>query len=776
MRKIFLLLLTLVAAHFSFAQKEADSIRQALKKATREKKVMLLLSVNQVNFAWKGKEMVDSTYYYAKAAYDLANKIGFLKGKGFAAKRLAEWSTSWSRDCPRALTFAKEAVSIAEQVKNDTLLAQAYFCYAGTLQCEDLEKNFDEVISAFKKAAAACKSAGDKQAEGMAYWYICSMLSGKGNYDDGFDYCQNALALTKAAAKPVKGTTADDFWGHQLVEFSLLNMASLYVAAGDNETAADYIKQSIAYQKEMTPCCPLDDAVADLYNKMKQPDAALNVLSTIPEKHRNAFYTKQLKGQSLLLKKEYSEAIKLFNEALPDVKKTNRFHTYSKLMIDLANAYAGVKNYNAALQSAIEGVKEADQNNIGPYQVEGYKVLSEIYRALNNDKAAYEYLEKYTKLKESILNNQLYWRLNNYKKAAIDAKKSAELGLLKKNNLIKEQQLKEQLLLKNQSEARLLLIDKYYKIKDQQLLIKDQTLKEQRLLSEKKETELALSDKENKIKDQKLKQQSFIRNALIAGLFLLLIVSVLSFRSLSWKRKNEKLESQKKQTELHQKATELEMQALRAQMNPHFIFNCLSSINKFILKKESQAASDYLTRFSRLIRRVLTNSQLSLIPLSDEIEMLKLYLDMERLRFDNAFDYNIVYANTIEPETIYIPPMLLQPFCENAIWHGLMHKEEKGKLEIEMSVQNGELHCVIADNGIGRTRASELRSKSGEKQKSFGLKITTERLALFNNDKNTKSYYQTEDVYDPRDNIAGTKVKLVIRYKDAVQNLVNEVV
>ncbi|MEO7293904.1 MAG: histidine kinase, partial [Ginsengibacter sp.] len=340
-------------------------------------------------------------------------------------------------------------------------------------------------------------------------------------------------------------------------------------------------------------------------------------------------------------------------------------------------------------------------------------------------------------------------------------------------NLIKEQQLKEQLLLKNQSESKLSLLGKDFKIKDQQLLIKDQTLKEQTLLSEKKETQLALADKENKLKDQKLKQQSFIRNALIAGLFLLLVLGVLFFRTLAWKRKNEKLESQKKQTELNQKATDLEMQALRAQMNPHFVFNCLSSINKFILKNESRDASDYLTRFSRLIRMVLTNSQLSMIPLNDEIEMLRLYLDMERLRFSNSFDYNIVYANTIEPETIYIPPMILQPFCENAIWHGLMHKDGKGKLDLVVRTNNKYLECTITDNGIGRAKAAELKSKSGEKQKSFGLKITTERLALFNNEKVVNTFYNSEDVLDNKGNVAGTEVTLHIKYKNDIHQLIS---
>jgi LytS/YehU family sensor histidine kinase len=200
-----------------------------------------------------------------------------------------------------------------------------------------------------------------------------------------------------------------------------------------------------------------------------------------------------------------------------------------------------------------------------------------------------------------------------------------------------------------------------------------------------------------------------------------------------------------------------------------FIFRNLSlkrSINKFILKNDTDTVSDYLTRFSRLIRMVLTNSQLSVIPLADEVEMVRLYLDMERLRFSDSFDYNIIYENTIEPETIYIPPMLLQPFCENAIWHGLMHKQGPGKLDVSMSIRNSNLQCIIADNGIGRVKASELRSTSATKQKSFGLKITTERIALFNHEQATDNFYRIEDLLDDEGNIAGTKVVLNIRCKN----------
>jgi len=226
------------------------------------------------------------------------------------------------------------------------------------------------------------------------------------------------------------------------------------------------------------------------------------------------------------------------------------------------------------------------------------------------------------------------------------------------------------------------------------------------------------------------------------------------------------------QLENEKKQAELEMQALRAQMNPHFIFNCLSSINRFILKNESKIASNYLTRFSRLIRMVLMNSQKSLIALDDELQMLEIYLEMERLRFKNSFDYAITFLNAIDSDNVFIPPLLLQPFCENAIWHGLMHKEGPGRLDIELSIENNILNCIITDNGVGREKAEEMNSKTAEKEKSMGLKITTERLALLNKEKGIYTSYDMEDLKDENGNATGTKVILRISFKESIEELV----
>lgn len=211
---------------------------------------------------------------------------------------------------------------------------------------------------------------------------------------------------------------------------------------------------------------------------------------------------------------------------------------------------------------------------------------------------------------------------------------------------------------------------------------------------------------------------------------------------------------------------ELEMQALRAQMNPHFIFNCLSSINNFITKNETEAASDYLTKFSRLIRTVLNNSKRSYIPLEDEMQMLGLYLEMEQLRYKQAFTWCIHMDPGIEAKDLFIPPLLFQPFVENAVWHGLMHKTEPGWLKISIRAEGNTLVGIVEDNGVGRSFAKAAESKSVEKNKSMGIQITRQRLTLINGNAGpTENDFVIEDLFDEAGHATGTKVILRIKPK-----------
>jgi LytS/YehU family sensor histidine kinase len=198
-------------------------------------------------------------------------------------------------------------------------------------------------------------------------------------------------------------------------------------------------------------------------------------------------------------------------------------------------------------------------------------------------------------------------------------------------------------------------------------------------------------------------------------------------------------------------------------MNPHFIFNCLNAINRFILGHETEAASDYLTKFSRLMRMIMNHSRHSYVSLAEEIEMLQLYLGMEQLRFKNAFDYRIDVDPELDTDEVRIPPLLIQPFVENAVWHGLMHKEDRGSLLIRLRVEGNVLTCVIRDNGIGRQRAGMLRSKSAEKHKSMGMQITAERMALLTGPGDSKPFFKIEDLYDETGASLGTQVTLTIK-------------
>lgn len=208
--------------------------------------------------------------------------------------------------------------------------------------------------------------------------------------------------------------------------------------------------------------------------------------------------------------------------------------------------------------------------------------------------------------------------------------------------------------------------------------------------------------------------------------------------------------------------SKVEMGALRSQMNPHFIFNCLNSIDYYILKNETDKASDYLNRFSRLIRLILQNSRSNQVNLKDELEALKLYIEMETLRFQGQFLYSIQLDKGLLPVNYEIPPMLLQPYVENAIWHGLLHSDRPGRLDIILSMEENSLICHITDNGVGRDASQGINVKSSLKTWSMGTKITEDRLALFEKLYHNEATVNIIDLKDAAGRASGTRVELSI--------------
>jgi ligand-binding sensor domain-containing protein len=207
---------------------------------------------------------------------------------------------------------------------------------------------------------------------------------------------------------------------------------------------------------------------------------------------------------------------------------------------------------------------------------------------------------------------------------------------------------------------------------------------------------------------------------------------------------------------------ESQLMALRAQMNPHFIFNCLNSIQECIVTEKYAEASKYLNKFSKLFRTVLHNSGKDLITVDQERQVLQLYLELELMRFEGSFSYEIIMDPLLEEDQIALPSMLLQPYVENALWHGLLHKDRDRKLVIEFKLIDEEIFlCRIEDNGIGREKSFELKANSAryKQHDSQGLRITKDRIDLLNKQGNHANLTIT-DLYDDHGNASGTRIEI----------------
>jgi len=249
----------------------------------------------------------------------------------------------------------------------------------------------------------------------------------------------------------------------------------------------------------------------------------------------------------------------------------------------------------------------------------------------------------------------------------------------------------------------------------------------------------------------------------ITLIIFFIIVSVGIVFYVREKKIIEKHIQDKNKAATEKKIIELELRALRSQMNPHFIFNVLNSIQHYIIVNDFRSTNKYITSFAKLIRTVLHLSEKSKITIQEEIDMLNLYMNLETMRFDEQFSFEIDVSKSIDVNYDEIPSMLIQPYVENSIWHGLMNRKKKGEIHISLYLSENYLCCSIQDNGIGREKANEIKARRKIDQKSVGMSITKERLDLFSeNDVNVI----TTDLKDELGNALGTKVEIKIPYKN----------
>ncbi|WP_460949974.1 histidine kinase [Spirosoma daeguense] len=397
-----------------------------------------------------------------------------------------------------------------------------------------------------------------------------------------------------------------------------------------------------------------------------------------------------------------------------------------------------------------------------------HKALYQVEMQRSNWQRSLIHYEKYISLRDSldkVFNQQETYKIQSRFDLEQVALKNKQAEELQRRTLLALRQQNELTRLRSESEKQRLLEqatrDKLKRLIEIQQLQHQQT----RAQVERTRQQHLI----NKLTINELNQNKTIetrtRNMLVLGLVLAFVVGlillnynrILSNRNNELRAKNELIEV------VTHKAQAIELAALRSQMNPHFIFNCLNSIQYFTAQNNAEKASAYLTKFSRLIRLVLENSKSDRVTLTNELETLRLYIEMEVMRFPNKLHYQIQTDSLIDTDNVLLPPLLLQPYVENAIWHGLMHKEEGGTVWIAVS-QNPEksLQITITDNGVGRQKAAEFKSKSATRRKSFGMKITADRIALINQLYQIQTNVVINDLTNQKGQPAGTKVTLRI--------------
>ncbi len=488
--------------------------------------------------------------------------------------------------------------------------------------------------------------------------------------------------------------------------------ASLYKSIADYETATDYFNQAAQYARETQHFDELAwfiQSIGEIFFLQGRYDSARHYYEMAINYNPNNQLDSR-RGELYVAFKKYDTALVYLNKALNKAEKANALNQEMWILLRLGKAYQEIGNNRKALQIVRELLQKAQETEARQYIRDGHFLLYELFIKSGQQDSSFSHLQKYTVLKDTIDKD-------------LSAQKLA-----------------------------------FYKIRSEK---------------EKDQSRINLLSEEKKLQQQQLKQTALQKELLIAGIAALGLIGFILFGNLILKRKNEKqrleheleiqkFESERTKAELQQQATELEMQALRAQMNPHFIFNSLNSINRFILQNNKAQASEYLTKFSKLVRLILQNSQAALIPLESELEALKLYLELEAVRFDHQFEYSIIVADDLDAELIKVPPLIIQPYTENAIWHGLMHKEEKGHLKIELYQCDEALCCKITDDGVGRLKAAAFKSKSAASHKSMGMRITADRIAILQQKKQIDPTIQISDFVLPDGSAGGTEVLLKI--------------
>jgi tetratricopeptide (TPR) repeat protein len=487
----------------------------------------------------------------------------------------------------------------------------------------------------------------------------------------------------------------------------------------------------------------------------------------------------------------YNKANDYFGKALELNKKQGNQEETARTYNYIASNHLFLKEYNEAIVFAEAAERIAASKKLFDLMEVSYRILWQAHELQKDNESALQSYRQYVAVKDTIMHRskleerELVNRLREAEKlesriqtllsenelqqaelnrVQLESKnKAAELELIQRHNELNEIRAKQVQLQQEKEIGRLHLV--------QQTLIRQSREKELLSLKEsvaienrEKQAKMAALHQQNLIKQLEINQKEIsLRNQRLVQylLFLALIAgAVLTFLLFNRYKLSQKAEQEK----LLRQSSEIEQRFLRAQMNPHFIFNALNSIQYYITSHDNSSAARYLAKFSKLIRHILESSRHQFIPIQEEVKILNVYLELEQLRNSNKFDYTITLDETLEDDFITIPPMITQPYIENAILHGVTHLKERGNIEIAYTKSGDHIECSIRDNGIGRDASSAIRQRIKPGHTSVAMELTHDRLELMKQTLKGEYKIQINDLKDADGKACGTEVKLWIPF------------
>ncbi len=527
---------------------------------------------------------------------------------------------------------------------------------------------------------------------------------------------------------------------------------------------------------------PVKLKLADAYRKNKNYQESIQTYNTIDKTRLSNWQLTELYeglGDVYLLTKSYNLSIGAYEEGLKVAQKHLITPKVTDLNSKIAQAYnakgepekaqsffnksmqlASTENKKRAVEEKIKVADFESKNNNFSNEIELRKEALNTLSEIENEADDIDIESPLTLQKQNYKIGNAYASQRDFNNAIPYLQKSIEEASDKSDLVVKKdatRKLSEVYRDAGQFNEALLayqdyveVLDKLYRIKEQEIaqaarFSKDIISKQNRILS--LESDRELSESKYQLSQEQAKRQKLIIYSLIGGLFLLLLTAFLMFKYIKQQRLANNL---------------LALKSLRSQMNPHFIFNALNSVNSFIASNDERTANKYLTDFSLLMRAVLENSEEDFIPLEKEIKLLELYTKLEHFRFQDKFDYAINVDENIKVEDFVIPPMLLQPYIENAVWHGLRYKKTKGHLEIAITqTEPDEIMIMITDDGIGRKKSKALKTENQQKQNSKGMGNIKKRVSILNGMYKDKVDVFIDDFQDEDD--TGTKVVVTLK-------------